>query len=88
MPLQSYPQPYPQPQMDPYAQQSQQQINAAVNQGFAGFGLCYFDASNPNIAKTNVPLKKDSSMHVAIIVATVFLIAGIAGGVFVMQIKA
>jgi len=39
-------------QVDPYAEQQ-------INQGIAnGFGQFFFNALDPNIAKTNVPIKK------------------------------
>jgi hypothetical protein len=64
------------PQADPYA---------PVNQAVAsGFGQFFFNMSDPNIAKTNVPIKQDSSMHVAVIVTTLLLIGGIAGGVILL----
>jgi hypothetical protein len=47
-------------QPDPYAQQNaqNQQINMAVQQSFGGFGQYYFNAMDPNIAKTNIPQKQ------------------------------
>lgn len=72
-------------QPDPYAQN--QQINMAVHEGFAGFGQYYFNALDPNIAKTNVPLKKESSMHVGVIVATLVLLGGVGAGIAIMMIQ-
>lgn len=62
----------------------QQQINQGVS---SGFGQFFFNAGDPNIAKTNVPIKQQSSMHVAIIISTLILIGGIAGGVVLFQIQ-
>lgn len=72
-------------QPDPYAQQNS--INSAVQQGFGGFGQYYFNALDPNIAKTNVPIKQESSSHLAIIVATLVLIAGFGAGIGIMVVK-
>lgn len=46
----------------------------------AGFGDMFFNMNDPNIAKTNVPLKQDSSMHTAVIVGSVLFLAGIVVG--------
>lgn len=45
-----------------------------------GFGDMFFNMNDPEIAKTNVPIKQDNSMHTAVIVGTVLLIAGVAVG--------
>ena len=78
---------FPPFQPDPYAQQNTQQINTAVQQGFGGFGQYYFNALDPNIAKTNVPIKQESSMHVPIIVAKLVLIVGFGAGIGIMIVK-
>ena len=48
-PMQNYP-----TEVDPFAEQ---QINQGIVQGFGQF---FFNALDPNIAKTNVPVKQDS----------------------------
>jgi hypothetical protein len=60
---------------------SEQQINQGV---VAGFGQFFFNALDPNIAKTNVPTKKESSKHVPIIITTVLYIAGIIVGIILL----
>ena len=65
-------------QMDPAAEQS-------INQGIVqGFGQFFFNALDPNIAKTNLPTKLDSEMHIAILVATAIMIGGIIAGVILL----
>lgn len=76
---------YPPFQPDPYAQQNS--INSAVQQGFGGFGQYYFNALDPAIAKTNVPIKGEPSSHLAIIVATLVLIAGFGAGIGIMVVQ-
>jgi hypothetical protein len=46
----------------------------------SGFGDMFFNMNDPNVAKTNVPVKQDSSMHTAVIVGTILFIAGIVVG--------
>ncbi len=45
-----------------------------------GFGDMFFNMNDPNIAKTNVPIKLDSSNHTSTIVGTILLIGGIVAG--------
>jgi hypothetical protein len=64
--------------MDPAAEQS-------INQGIAqGFGQFFFNALDPNIAKTNIPAKLDSERHIAILVATAIMIGGVIAGVILL----
>jgi hypothetical protein len=37
--------------------------------------------NDPNVAKTNIPIKQGSSMHVSVIVTTLLLFAGIGIGI-------
>ena len=37
----------------------------------------FFNMNDPAIAQTNVPQKQDSSMHLAVLVGSVFLFAGV-----------
>ena len=60
---------------------NQQQINQGI---VAGFGQFFFNAHDPDIAKTNVPTKKVTSKHVSIIVVTVLYIAGIIMGIILL----
>jgi hypothetical protein len=54
----------------------------AINQGLsAGFGNFFFNMNDPNVAKTNIPIKQGSSMHVSVIVTTLLLFAGIGIGI-------
>lgn len=53
-----------------------------INQGLsAGFGNFFFNMNDPNVAKTNVPIKLGSSMHVPVIVTTILFFAGIGIGI-------
>jgi hypothetical protein len=65
-------------QIDPAAELS---INQSITQGFGQF---FFNALDPNIAKTNVPTKLDSEMHISILVATVIMIGGVVAGVILL----
>lgn len=65
-------------QMDPAAEQT-------INQGIVqGFGQFFFNALDPNIAKTNVPTKLDSEMHIAVLVGTAIMVGGVAAGVILL----
>lgn len=55
---------------DPSLQQPQQM----------GFGQMFFNMNDPNIAKTNVPIKQDASSHIQIIIVTVIMIVGVVVG--------
>ena len=53
-----------------------------INQGIgAGFGEFFFNAADPAVAKTNVPIKKDASKHIGILIATLFLAGMIGAGI-------
>lgn len=40
----------------------------------------FFNMNDPNIAKTNEPIKQDSSMHTGTVIVTILMIAGIVVG--------
>ncbi len=77
-PNQVYPpgQVYPPPQNQGYSPE-QQQIDMTLA---GGFGDMFFNMNDPNIAKTNEPIKQDSSMHTGTIIVTILMIAGIVVG--------
>lgn len=57
-----------------------------INQGIAqGFGPFFFNAHIPEIAKTNIPIKKESSMHIPVFVATIIMIGGIIAGAIIVK---
>ena len=45
-----------------------------------GFGDMFYNMNDPQVAKTNVPVKQDSSLHTMIIITTLFMIGGIVIG--------
>lgn len=57
--------------------QAQAQIDVAIANNF---GDMFFNMNDPQIAKTNVPIKQDSSMHTAVVIGTILYIAGIVVG--------
>jgi hypothetical protein len=56
---------------------SMQQIDMSLA---GGFGDMFFNMNDPNIAKTNVPIKQDASMHTATVFMSLVLIGGIVVG--------
>lgn len=51
---------------------------AACNEGIAaGFGPMFFNMRDPNLGKTNHPVKQDPSLHAAVVVGSAILFAGI-----------
>jgi hypothetical protein len=68
---------YPPAQLDQGMNPQQQQIDLTLA---GGFGDMFFNMNDPNIAKTNVPIKQDASMHTATIISTVLMIGGIVAG--------
>jgi hypothetical protein len=72
IPMTPYP---PAPPVNAYA-------NQQITQGIANaFGPFFFNMHDPNIAKTNIPMKQSASMHIPVIVVTLLLIAGIIIGI-------
>ena len=59
----------------------QQNINQGITMGFDQF---FFNANDPNIAKTNVPQKMEASMHGKIIISTLILFGGVIAGIIVI----
>lgn len=64
-------------QNPPNGMTAQNNINSAVA---SGFGDMFFNMNDPMVAKTNVPIKQDSSMHTAVVIGTLLFIAGIIVG--------
>ena len=64
-------------QVDPFMP-----INQTIGQGYGQF---FFNMNDPNVSKTNAPIKKDASMHVAIIVSTLLLIGAVIGGAILLK---
>ena len=60
---------------------AQQQINMTVHNSFGQF---FFNAHDPNIAKTNVPVKVDSSMHIPIVLLTLVLIGAVVTAIILI----
>ena len=48
------------------------------------FGQFFFNAHDPNIAKTNVPVKVDSSMHIPIVLLTLVLIGAVVTAIILI----
>lgn len=52
------------------------------NQGIAnGFGAMFFNLRDPNFKQTNQPIKKNSSMHIVILISTIIYVACLIVGV-------